>query len=392
MRRFVLLILVLGLASALAWGIYRRLEATNASAGATSAGPRPAPVEVGEVRRGPITLRRTFSGTLEASSEFLLAPKVSGRLQRLEADLGDAVTRGQVVAKVEDAEFVQELNQARADLDVARASHAEAQSALEIAQRALERAQTLRKEGVTSESQLDAAKTDELAQRARVEVTAANVVRAEAVVEAARIRLADTDVTADWVTGDDRRVVAQRFVDEGEAVTPSDALLSIVELNPITCVVTVPERDYARLSVGQAATFTTDAFGGERFQGAVTRIAPVFRSATRQARIELNVENGDERLKPGMFVRATLELESLDDATLVPTPALTERDDASGVFVVDESGDRVRWVPARVLVTDAGWTAVEADGPLSGRVVTLGQELCDDGSAVHVADAPETTP
>ena len=326
-------------------------------------------------------MRRTFSGTLEASSEFILAPKVAGRLERLEVDLGDVVERGQIVAYVDDDEFVQEVSQVEADLVVARASHAEAESALEIAERALRRAEQLREERVTSESQLDLARTEALAQRARLEVSAAQVLRAEASLEAARIRLAYASVTADWSSGDDRRVVAQRFVDEGEAVSTNAPLLSIVELSPIVCVVQVPERDYARLRIGQQAVLFTDAYPGERFTAHVSRVSPVFRSSTRQARVELVVDNEDERLKPGMFVRSTLELATSENVTLIPVLALTERDGDRGVFVVDDATSTVRWMPVEVGIIDGEVASVSSPG-LSGRVVTLGQELCEDGTVV----------
>lgn len=382
MRRLAFILFVLALLSALSWAVYQRLQANASSDTTRSITAGPAPVEVVDVRTGSITLRRTFSGTLEAAAEFLLAPKVAGRLERLEVDLGDEVTRGQIIAYLDDAEYVQAVHQVEADLDVARASHAEAESALEIAERALERAKTLRNERVTSESQLDDAKTEAVARRARVEVTAANVVRAEAVLESARIRQGYAKVAADWVAGDDSRVVAQRFVDEGEAVSPGAPLLSIVELSPITCVVQVPERDYARIRVGQPALLTTDAYPGETFTAHVSRVAPVFRSSTRQARVELAVENADERLKPGMFVRVTLEFATTEGATIVPVLALTERDGERGVFSLAEGSDVVRWVPVVVNIIDGEEASVTADG-LTGQVVTLGQELCEDGSRVN---------
>lgn len=390
MRRIVFTLISLALVAALGWGIYTRLQQSAKSSGAATLTPGPAPVEVVDVRSGSITLRRTFSGTLEAASEFLLAPKVSGRLERLEVDLGDEVKRGQIVAHLDDDEYVQAVHQVEADLDVARASHSEAESALEIAERALDRAIALRKEGVTSESQLDDAKTEAVARRARLAVTEANVVRAEAVLESARIRSSYTKVVANWASGDDSRIVAQRFVDEGDAVSPGSPMLSIVELNPIICVVQVPERDYARLVAGQPATLVTDAFTGERFDATVVRVAPVFRSSTRQARVELVVENDDERLKPGMFVRVTLKLDALDNATLVPVLALTERSGERGVFVVEAGESKVRWVPVNVGIIDGLEAAVTSATRLSGSVVTLGQELCEDGTPVNAVPSTDS--
>src|SRR5690606_20176279 len=112
------------------------LAATAACAQGEGAGgreARPAPVAVAPVEKGPIALRRTYSGTLESPAQFVVAPKVGGRVERLFVDLGDAVERGRVVAELDDAEFVHLVREAKAELAVARANQAEAKSALEIA-------------------------------------------------------------------------------------------------------------------------------------------------------------------------------------------------------------------------------------------------------------------
>ncbi len=390
MRRVLVILLVVIASGALFWGVSKRFARLE-QADPVARGLRAAvPVEVGPVEHGTIALLRTFSGAVEAAAEFVVAPKVAGRLERLEVDLGDGVVRGQVVAHLDDDELVQAVHLSEADLAVATASRAEARSALEIAERGLRRARTLREERVTSESQLDAALALELARRAHVEVAVANVTRAEAALETARIRLGYARLTADWNGGDDHRVVSERFVDEGETVSANAAIMSIVELAPVVGVVHVPERDYAYLSVGQLATLTTDAYPGRTFEGRVSRISPVFRRATRQARVELLVANEDEHLRPGMFVRATIEFERIEDALSVPYEALTVRDGRTGVFVVDAAGERVRWSPVEVGVREGTRVQVHADG-LSGRVVTLGQELCDDGSLVLLPRVAETS-
>jgi RND family efflux transporter MFP subunit len=385
LRRTITILALLALATLLTGAILQRVSELGDAASAQGAERAPAPVEVAPIERGPITLRRTFSGTLEAAAQFVVAPKVAGRVRRVDVDLGDTVERGQVVVLIDDEEFVEAVNQAEADLAVARASHSEALSALEIIERALGRVESLRVGGVTSESQLDVAKADELSRRAHVEVTEANVKRAEAMLEAARIRRGYARVIADWSGGDDQRVVAERHVDEGGTVSANAPLLTIVELDPIVGVVHVPERDYALLAPGQPASLTTDSHPGRAFAGHVARIAPVFRSSTRQARVELRVDNLDEALKPGMFTRATLEFARVEDAIIVPFDALTERDSQMGVFVLDDAGERVTWRTVEVGIREGARAQVSGDG-LTGRVVTLGQELCDDGSRVAPAN------
>jgi len=377
--------LVLFAAAALGLGIQRRIQQRAVADAAGPGGRQPAPVEVAPIERGEIVLRRTFSGALEATAEFVVASKVSGRIEGIEVDLADAVRRGEVVVRLDDDEHVQAVNQAQAELEVARANASEAASALEIGRRSLERIESLRERGVSSESQLDSARAEQLALEARLAVSKAQIARAEAALEMARIRLAYTRVTADWTGGDDERVVAQRFVDEGETVVASEPLLSVVVLHPITGVFYVSERDYARLRPGQTVEVTTQAWPGERFEGTIERIAPVFRASTRQARVELEISNVERRLKPGMFMRATVELERVAEAVIVPEGALTERGDEPGVFLVAADERSVAWCPVTVGIREAGRVQIEGAGP-TGRVVTLGQQLVEDGSEIVIPD------
>jgi RND family efflux transporter MFP subunit len=145
-----------------------------------------------------------------------------------------------------------------------------------------------------------------MARPAQLKVAAAQVLKAEASLETAHIRRGDTQVTAGWSGGDDYRVVAERYVDEGQTVAANAPLFLIVELNPIVGIFYVTERDYARLQVGQPVELTTDAYAEERFTGRIDRIAPVFRTSTRQARVEMHIDNPRYRLKPGMFIRAAV--------------------------------------------------------------------------------------
>lgn len=354
-------------------------------------GGRAAPVEVVTVEHGPIALFRTFNGTLEARAEFMVSPKIAGRVERLAVNLADSVTRGQVVAELDNDEYIQTVAQARADLAVAKANLVEAKSAREIASREFERMKTLEKRGVASESQLDGAVADLSAKQARMEVAEAQVTRAEALLETANIRLGYTKVTADWSNGDNQRVVAERYVDEGHTVSANAPLLLIVELDPITGIIFVTEKDYARLQDGQAAELTTDAYPGESFKGHIARISPVFQQETRQARVELTIDNPGLRLKPGMFISAQVELENRNDATIVPEAALTSRDNRTGVFVVNDEEMTVSWRPVLVGIRQGDHVQIEGEG-LGSRVVSLGHQLIEDGSAIIISnDKPEKT-
>ena len=385
-KRRIPLALVLLIAAGLAWLIAQRLLEGERTGSTGAGGERAAPVEVASIERGPIELRRSFTGTLDAHAEFVVAAKIGGRIEAMTVDLADTVTRGQVVARLDNAEYLLAVTQAEADLAVAQANLAEARSQLTIAERELQRLDQLRERGVTSESQRDLAKADQLAKQAHVEVTRAQVTRARAALDTVRIRLGYTEVSADWTGGSEQRQVAERYLDEGETVAANAPLLRIVELNPLTAVFFVTERDYALLRSGQRAGLGTDSYPGEVFPGEIVRIAPVFRSDTRQARVEVRVDNSGLRLKPGMFARISLVLERVAETRIVPEQALVTRDGNSGVFVVADDGKSVAWREVSVGIREGDRVQISAEN-LGSRVVVLGQQLLKDGSPIAIAGA-----
>lgn len=383
-------VVLLAVVLAIGWRSWQLLSSDEDPTAGRGDDTGPVPVEVTDIERGPIELRRTFSGTLEAAASFNVAPKVGGRVQELKVDLADEVTNDQTVAVLDSDELAQDLAQAQADLAVAEANLAEATNALTISQRTMQRQTTLSERGIASDAQFDTAQAQQLAAQAKLAVAEAQVQRAEAAAQATRIRLGYTQVAATWNRGDTTRVVAERWVDEGDTVAANAPLFTVVEIDPIVAVLYVAERDYAAMTPGLSVTLKSDAFPDQIFVGQVARVAPIFESTSRQARVELTVPNPDLHLKPGMFVRSEVVLQRVADATVIPQRALVLRDDHPVVFVIDEATQTARLVPVQLGITEGD--RVQIVSPvLSGRVVTLGQPLLDEGSAVMVAK-PESTP
>ncbi len=385
--RLLALLVVVAMVGALSWQLWQRWHETKPQVGGGRRAAGPAPVEVVPIVHGPIVLRRQLSGTLEAHTRVTIAPKVAGRIERLSVDLADLVQRGQVVAELDHDEFRQAVVQAEAELAVTQANLAQAQAAQEIADREFERSKTLHERGVASAAQFDTAQAQQLNSKAAVAVAQAQVARATAALEAARIRLGYTTITAAWSEGDPQRLVAERLVEEGDTVSANTPLLVIVGLDPMRAVVFVTERDYGRLEVGQRASISTDAFPRETFAGTVARVAPVFTESSRQARVELEIPNAQGRLKPGMFVRAQVILAAADDAVIVPQEALVQRDGKDVVFVVNPDGEKptVRMTPVQTGLTDEGKVQL-VNANLTGQVVVLGQQLLQDGTEVKLVD------
>lgn len=385
MKKALFIVGLLLLAGLVAWRTYRNLTRPAGPAGRESRQAAVA-VVVEPVGRAAVRDVRRFTGTVVPNAQFHVAPKVAGRLERLMVNVGDAVTNGALIASLDSQEYSQQVEQARAELDVVRAAVADVRSALDIAARDLERAVELRRQQVASQAELDQAEALHRAAEARYAVALAQVQQREAALRASETRLSYTRIHAAWENGQGARVVGERFVDEGAMLRANDPIVSVLDVETVIVLVFVIERDYPHVRVGQPAVITADAHPGRTFTGQVLRMAPLLREASRQARVEIAVPNAARLLAPGMFVRADLVFAERDAATVVPVESLARRNGSAGVFLADPVTRTARYVPVTIGIVD-GARAEVLEPPLEGLVVTLGQHLLEDGGAIVMPGA-----
>lgn len=368
-------------------------EGCGGDADPTGSEPSRVAVETAPITSGTLRDKRTFTGTLEASAEARVVAKVTGLIESVDVDIGDTLEQGQVVAIIDDAVEVQSNAQARGDLAVERASLDRAKSALALAETEAERAKELHRKGLVSEQRVEQAAAAVRSAKAALALSRGSVQRATASVELTRIRRGYAEVRVSWDGPSPTATVARRHQDAGNTVQPGDPLVDAVVLDPIIAVTSVPERDYGRLTVGQTATLTTDTVPDETFTGKIARIAPVFERTSRQASVELEIDNPDHRLKPGAFAEIQLVLGTTEAEAIVPRAAITRRREREVIFLLGPSNESVVLRPVEVGIREGERVAISpADGQaLSGDVVILGQHLLGDGSAVRVIDPEPAT-
>jgi RND family efflux transporter MFP subunit len=379
MKKFLLTLLILTIIAMAVWIVYKRVTATTST--------RPdrttvsVAVEIQPVRKETIKDIGIFTGSLLPKSQFVVAPKVAGWLKKLLVNIGDTVRQNQVIAILDDEEFTQQVEQAKAELQVAKANAENCTSELDLAQREYERAKALREKQIASASELEEAEAAFNACQTKLKVSLAQVTQKESALKAAELRLSYTRVQAFWENEDLTRVVGERFVDEGALLQANQPIVSILENKPLLAVVYIVERDYPKVKIGQYATVSTDAYPDKTFTGSIVRVAPLLKESSRQARVEIEIPNTDELLRPGMFVRAQIEFARHDNATLVPLAALVRRDDKQGVFIADQNSLTVRFVPVTVGII-SGELAEVLEPQIHGAVVTMGNHLLEDGSKI----------
>ena len=345
------------------------------------------PIVVNMVMAEKLTMRdeRSYSGTVWPWSSFDIDPKVSGKLIKLNFDIGDAIRRGDQIVKIDDLEYIQQLHQAEASLELARAKSIEAAELLKLRTNEYHRQQQLREKNATTQASFESAESTMKAQQATAAMCEAEVKSCEAQVANARLRVADTSISADWKSGSDTRYVGERYVDEGTLIATGKPILQILELDRVKIYVQVIERDYPYLRSGQQTTVFADAYPGRKFTGTVTNIANALSEKTRNALAVIAVPNSDLSLRPGMFVRVQVVLAEHKDTQAVPPNALMTRDNRQGIFCYDRPSGTAEFVPVETGL--ATRDRVEIVSPkLTKPVITVGNHLLEPGKAVEISE------
>ncbi len=356
-------------------------------------------VEVAPVEQRDLEDVRRLDGALEAASRYDLAPKVTGQLRRLDVRIGDTVAPGDVIARLDGEEAEQEVAEAEAALEVARAQLAESRSALEAAERDLRRTQELRERQIASAAELEAVEAQVAAEQSRVQLAEAQIAQRQAALSAAQIRESFTVIRADWEEEEGERVVGERYKDPGATVSAGEPIVSLLDVSELRAEAFVTEREYARLEPGQQAMLRVDAFPGATFHAEVARLAPLFSATTRQARVELTVPNPDGMLRPGMFARISVGVGRLEDALTVPREAMVRRDGQPSVFRLEPADEEGAAPRVRLVAVEPGLrvgdrlavrTLNDEDDLQGAYVVVLGQHLLGDGTRVElVGEQPD---
>jgi len=327
---------------------------------------------------------REFTGTVDPAYQYIISPKVSGRVVKITRRIGDWVNKGEIIARLDDAEYQQAVLEAEANLKIAKASLAESESQFELAKQELDRARSLQEKGIASSSELDTASTSYVAQKSRLELARAQVQQREAALKSAEIRLNYTILAVS-----EPGFIGERYVDEGSLLSPNSSIVSIIGIDSVIIQATIIEKDYGRIKVGQSAEVKVDAFPENTFTGKVARIAPVLEEASRVAKVEVEVENKERFLKPGMFAIVSVVLQEKEAAQVIPTEAIVKSSGKEGIFVVEKDPASEKKIARHYAVETGISTGTETEiisPEIKGPVVTLGQHLLQDGGYVSSND------
>lgn len=345
-------------------------DPSAAKSGTQTAQPAPLPVTVTPVRAQKVQRKIEFVGTLDANDQVAVSAEVEGQIEKTEADLGDRVSQGQILARLHDAEFRYAVEQAEGNLtqtlarlglksmpapqfDVTQTSSVvKAKAELDEAQVNFKRIKTLFGEKVISAQEFDASDTRHKTALAayhnaieQAQALVADAAAKEAQLGIARKKLKDTTIRAPLAGS-----ISKRSVAAGEYVKVGVPLFAIVQDHPLKLRGLIPERFAPDIQPGQIIEARVDSFPDQSFKGKLTRVSPAADVASRSFLIEGIVDNPERRLKPGFFAHAAV-LSKIDPKALtVPQQALVTFAGVTKVYVIENDVARERVVQTGVKV------------------------------------------
>ncbi|MFZ5539203.1 MAG: efflux RND transporter periplasmic adaptor subunit [Pseudomonadota bacterium] len=328
--------------------------AAGKSADKAATGPQgaaAAPVEVVVLQPARISEELQAVGSLRSNESVILRPEVSGRIATIAFRDGQPVKRGQLLVALDSSLNQAEVEQARAELDLAMSN--------------LKRTEDLaRKNFVSSSAQEQAA--------SNVDVLAAKLKLAEA-------RLAKMRIVAPF-----DGVVGIRNVSLGDYVREGTDLVNVEDIHLLKVDFRLPERYFTQLKVGQAVEVVADALPGARYAGTVEAINPRIDASGRSLEVRARLANTDGRLRPGMFARVRVIVGERTNALLVPEEAIVPLGDDFFVYTVaDGKANRVR---VKLGVRRESQVELLEGVKAGDRVVTAGMRVQRDGQPVRVVN------
>jgi len=353
------------------------------------------------VERASIINTLTVAGEFLSWQEVELHAKVSGYVKSIYVDIGDQVRSGQTLAKLEVPELnaqvagagaqvrhsEDEITRATHEVERARAEHA----ALHAAAERLEKASASRP-GLIAQQELDDAQAKDRISQAKIDAAESALTAARHQLEVSRAGQSQVSALQDYsrIVAPFSGVITHRYADTGTLLqsgttnSNSAPVIRLAEVDPLRLRIPVPESNAKYIRVGAPAQIRVQATG-ETLAGRVARFTGAFDRSTRTMQVEIDVDNHDHHLAPGMYADVTLQTQKLDGALTIPLEAVVRNGERSTALVVG-ADNRVAVRQIRLGAQDATRAEILQGLQLGDRVIVGNPGGYQEG--MHVTPQP----
>lgn len=388
--------LFLFLATVMLVSCYSGSDGDNENSGEESGSSIPA-VEAIQARYGSLPLSQRLSGTVVARNQVVLYPEISGKISQIHIQTGEAVKKGDPLISLEDRQYREQVEQARANSRINQARLKQAQARYNELESQYKRTKLLSDKNLSSDMEMESIQAKMSSAEADIELAEAQLEQSESSLEEQEDMLSKTVIRAP-ING----TVGQRNAEVGMQVSSNTSLFTIGDLNNLRIEVVLTDDMLKKMKIGQTARiYTGDDEEQEIIEAKLSRISPFLNNITRSTEGEIDVNNDNQSLRPGMFVPVDILYGESEQATIIPTSALYTDPNTGeeGVYVATSLGSEIEPaeeqsdsadMPPLTEPTEVQFKAVDviAEGRLevgvadieSGSwVVTVGQDLLATG-------------
>jgi len=257
-----------------------------------------------------------FFGNISGDQSVKVFSTVPNRVTNIYVDIGDRVSKGQLLATINADKISDAVTQAEAGLEAT-------QSQYNTTEAEFQRVQKLYDENVVSRSHYDAVKTQRDASKSSVK-------QMEAMLSSARSQYQDTRI-ASPIAG----VISMKNYELGDMAAPQIPFFEVVDMDPVKVSINVIEKYLGLISPGLTANIEVNSYSNEKFVGKVTLVNPTLDAMTRTASVEIKMNNKDLRLKPGMFANVEVITKEKTNVPVIPNYAIIEK------TALDYSGGKI---------------------------------------------------
>ncbi|OPY61104.1 MAG: Multidrug resistance protein MdtA precursor [Pelotomaculum sp. PtaU1.Bin065] len=322
-----------------------------------------------------------YTGTIEAVQEAVITAKVAGRVAQVMTDNGRAVSSGQTLVLQDDRDYRNALAVAQVSVAKSQAALAKNQASLEQARSDYNRYKQLFDNHALAQKSLDDAQNALTIAEANVASAESDLLSANTAVSNAQDSVRDTNITSP-IAG----LASDRNVKVGQYLSPGTQLFKVVDTSSVYAVVNISEDDLASIEPGMIADVSTND-SGKVFEGTVEQINPVADSSARVFKTKIRIPNGEQLLKPGMFVNVQIKTGAPVEVIAVPQNAVISQYGLYNVFVPD--GDRAK--STSVQVGEVFGQSVEIKSGLqAGQIIILSDvATLKDGDQISLLNEQE---
>jgi HlyD family secretion protein len=341
-------------------------------------------ITVGTVVQAPLGRSLVVNGSLAAWDELPVGTEAGGlAITQVAVEEGDRVTKGQLLAQLDDSVLKAQLAQARASVAQAEAGVRKAQAMSGTASSDVRRAKELSKNGYISGQIAEQRETTMTAAEADVNVARQNLVTAQAIADERAAQLAQTEIRAPT-----DGMVSKRMAKLGNVVAVGEQLFKLIRDNRVELQAEVPEMDMPRLKAGQPATIVLNDTDPQRFEGKIRLIGATVDPQTRIGMVYIALPE-DAALKPGMFVHGEIAI-GKSYVLQVPDEAIVFKDAKPSVFIVGaDNHAKLRMIETGTRVN--GQVEIVSGLAVGERVALAGAGYLKDNDFVRV-EAPVGQP